>query len=140
MKEQYLTSFYFTITTMTTVGYGDLSASTFLEKIVCILIMFIGVITFSFASGALANYIDKTDEQNEKFASKMNMLDELYREHLFPLKLYADIRKNIQQNYKMDAEGINDFVDDLPLDFKQKIAIYIYKDMVEEVKYLKGKK
>ena len=55
--EQYLTSFYFTITTITTVGYGDISASTFLEKVVCIFIMMIGVMAFSFASGALANYI-----------------------------------------------------------------------------------
>ena len=56
---------------MTTVGYGDWSASSFTEKIVCIIIMFVGVIAFSFASGALANYIDKTDEQNERYADKM---------------------------------------------------------------------
>ena len=57
--EQYLTSFYFTITTVTTVGYGDISASTGLEKGICILIMMIGVMAFSFASGALANYIQQ---------------------------------------------------------------------------------
>ena len=57
--ELYLTSFYFTITTITTVGYGDWSANTFLEKIVAIIIMFIGVIAFSFASGTLTNYIQQ---------------------------------------------------------------------------------
>ncbi len=56
-NDLYLTSFYFTITTITTVGYGDYSAHTFLEKIVCIFIMFIGVMAFSFASGSLTNYI-----------------------------------------------------------------------------------
>ena len=55
--ELYLTSFYFTITTVTTVGYGDWSANTFAEKIVAIFIMFIGVIAFSFASGTLTNFI-----------------------------------------------------------------------------------
>ena len=58
-SELYLTSYYFTITTITTVGYGDLSANTFAEKIVCIIIMFIGVIAFSFASGSLTNYIQQ---------------------------------------------------------------------------------
>ena len=60
-SELYLTSFYFTITTITTVGYGDWSASTFTEKIVAIIIMFIGVIAFSFASGTLTNYIQQQD-------------------------------------------------------------------------------
>ena len=54
-KDQYITSFYFTITTITTVGYGDISAGTTSEKIICIFIMLIGVIAFSFASGSLAS-------------------------------------------------------------------------------------
>ena len=60
-SEIYLTSFYFTITTMTTVGYGDWSASTFSEMVAAIVIMFIGVIAFSFASGSLTNYIQQQD-------------------------------------------------------------------------------
>ena len=56
-SELYLTSFYYTITTVTTVGYGDWSANTFSEKIVAIFIMFTGVIAFSFASGSLTSYI-----------------------------------------------------------------------------------
>ena len=77
-----------------------------------------------FASGALGNYIDKTDEHNEKFSGKMDMLDKLsisffllkdfckifwksrlYKEYVFPLKLYADIRKNIMNNYMRDRKA-----------------------------------
>ena len=53
----YMTSFYFTITTITTVGYGDLSANTLNEKFICVFMMLAGVIAFSMASGALTNYI-----------------------------------------------------------------------------------
>lgn len=56
-NQVYLTSFYFTVTTITTVGYGDISGATKSEKIFCILIMVIGVIAFSFASGSLASAI-----------------------------------------------------------------------------------
>jgi hypothetical protein len=55
--EKYLTSVYFTVTTITTVGYGDVSISTKMEKIFCIMIMLIGVIAFSFASGSLASIL-----------------------------------------------------------------------------------
>lgn len=55
--EQYLISFYFTVTTITTVGYGDISASSNGEKYFCILIMIIGVVSFSVLSGSLANIL-----------------------------------------------------------------------------------
>ena len=60
----YMTSFYFTITTITTVGYGDMSAATFTEQIICCVMMFSGVIAFSFASGALTNFIQQQEEVN----------------------------------------------------------------------------
>ena len=52
-----MTCFYFVITTITTVGYGDHSASTFIEQIFLSIIMFIGVIGFGLASGSLTNTI-----------------------------------------------------------------------------------
>ena len=55
--QKYLTSFYFTITTITTVGYGDISATNAIEQVFCIAVMFIGVISFSFASGSLASIL-----------------------------------------------------------------------------------
>lgn len=53
----YLTSVYFTITTITTVGFGDISGTNSLERIFCIFTMVAGVIAFSFASGSLASII-----------------------------------------------------------------------------------
>jgi hypothetical protein len=66
-SQTYLTSFYFTVTTITTVGYGDISGSTNIEKIFCISIMIIGVISFSFATGSLASILQNYDVQNAKF-------------------------------------------------------------------------
>jgi hypothetical protein len=74
---------YFTITTITTVGYGDMSATTFNEKIISIFIMLSGVIAFSMASGALTNYIAQQDEKSEKYESKMSVLDQLFKDYNF---------------------------------------------------------
>jgi len=48
---------YFTITTITTVGFGDLSGTNTLEEGYCAVIMIVGVSLFSFANGALASII-----------------------------------------------------------------------------------
>ena len=55
--ELYMTSFYFTITTIVTVGYGDITAVSIIEKIVAVFLMITGVIAFSFATGTLASII-----------------------------------------------------------------------------------
>ena len=57
----YMTSFYWTITTITTVGYGDISGTNDIEKLFCSLMMLFGVIAFSFANGSLASIISNYD-------------------------------------------------------------------------------
>tara|TARA_B110000285_G_scaffold133337_1_gene149596 strand:+ start:1046 stop:1261 length:216 start_codon:yes stop_codon:yes gene_type:complete len=63
--ELYLASFYFAVTTITTVGYGDVSITSKLEKLSCIVIMLGGCITFAFASGSLASIIQQFDDNKK---------------------------------------------------------------------------
>ena len=70
-SEKYLTSIYFTVTTITTVGYGDVSITTPIEKIFCIVTMLTGVIAFSFASGSLASLLQSYDIQNAKYKEQL---------------------------------------------------------------------
>lgn len=55
--DQYLTSFYWTVQTITTVGYGDTSINTKTEKIACILLMVFGVVAFGLLSGSLTSIL-----------------------------------------------------------------------------------
>ena len=64
--ELYITSFYYTVSTVTTVGYGDISGSNTLERAFAILIMIIGVMAFSFASGSLSSILQNYDQANAK--------------------------------------------------------------------------
>ena len=60
--ELYITSYYFTIETVTTVGYGDYEIKTPIEKLFTIVTMLIGVIIFTFASGSLASILQSADK------------------------------------------------------------------------------
>lgn len=61
VMQQYLTSCYFIISTFSTVGYGDISASNRIEKIFCIIAMAIGVAVFSSATSAITNLLTNYD-------------------------------------------------------------------------------
>lgn len=59
--DQYITACYFIMTTISTVGYGDISASTRLERVFMIALMLIGVSSFTFISGALSSILSNYD-------------------------------------------------------------------------------
>lgn len=65
--ELYLTSFYFTITTLTTVGYGDISGSSPVEKVFCVCLMLAGTCIYAAASGATAAALVDLDEENTEY-------------------------------------------------------------------------
>ena len=113
-KEQYLTAFYFTITTITTVGYGDISGGTIAEKIGAIFLMILGVISFSFASASLSSIMHDFDSNAASLRDKLNTLRKLQQEHELPLKLCSDIVKNLKSTYKIDVDDKSIFVEELP--------------------------
>ena len=70
----YLASVYFTVTTIVTVGYGDIAAFSAAERCFCIFLMLIGVMAFSFATGSLASIITSHDTKEAELKEKMETL------------------------------------------------------------------
>jgi hypothetical protein len=74
----YSTAFYFTVTTITTVGYGDISGTNTLERYVAVLIMVMGVVIFSVVSSSITqiinnfDYIDAYEEEQLNVLNKIN--------------------------------------------------------------------
>jgi len=59
----YIYALYFTVTTVATVGYGDIAATNSYERVFCIMLMLIGVMLFTFVSGALSSILSNYDNQ-----------------------------------------------------------------------------
>jgi Ion channel len=76
-SQLYVTSIYFTITTLVTVGYGDITAYSMIERVMCSILMVLGVLSFSFASGALASIITSYDVSEAQLKEKIATLNEI---------------------------------------------------------------
>ena len=70
----YVASFYFSVPTIVTVGYGDITGISSTEKIIAVFLMIIGVIAFSFATGALSSIIANMDQSEAIIKEKMSTL------------------------------------------------------------------
>ena len=97
--ELYVTSFYFTVTTIMTVGYGDITAKTMPEKLLCILLMLLGVIAFSYATGSISSIITNQDSTEAKLRVKMMTLESIQHEYNIDEKLFNKIVKIVKYDH-----------------------------------------
>lgn len=79
--EIYLTSYYFMITTFSTVGYGDISIQNSVEKLFCIFVMVIGVTAFASGTSFLTNLLQTYDQENSRLHERVVQLNHIYKEY-----------------------------------------------------------
>ena len=91
MSEMYTIAVYWTITTITTVGYGDISATSTAERIFACFIMIIGVIAFSFSTGSLSSIISNVDSRQAAYRQRLDVLKELRVTYGIDDKLYMEL-------------------------------------------------
>jgi hypothetical protein len=80
------------VTTITTVGFGDISANNPLEQIFCIFIMLMGVVCFSLATSTLTQLLSEYKSSNKKLMENMDVLKRVYDEYCLPLELYDRVK------------------------------------------------
>jgi len=84
-------SFYFTTTTLTTIGYGDLAPTTDFSKLVTVAFALSGVAMFLYALGLVASYYLQKGQQFEEYEAKK--IKEIVSSLSLPFKKKKRLRK-----------------------------------------------
>ena len=134
----YITSMYFIVTTTSTVGYGDLSASTLIERIFCILIMLAGVTSFTFISGSLSSVLSNYDSSQATLQQQLLYLNKLSMTHPISDHLINDIRKALQYDSKTKNAGLDLFVSRLPAHLRLEVSEEIHKENFKKFEVFMG--
>jgi hypothetical protein len=83
------------IQTITTVGYGDISAYTIDERILSLILMLFGVVFYSFVIGTLSSVITQMDSRNNKLQTKLSAISSYAKHSKLPKDLTNRLRKYI---------------------------------------------
>jgi hypothetical protein len=73
----YAAALYWSVTTITTVGYGDIGPHSSIERVYCIMVMMVGVFLYSYTIGALSNLLTNLDRRKAKLNRKLEILLDL---------------------------------------------------------------
>ena len=137
--ELFINSVYFTVTTIVTVGYGDIGPVNVGEKIMCILLMIIGVISFSLGTGALSSIISSYDSTLAKLQEKMASLHNIRVEYNLEPELIKKLTKTVRFNHSKKSRDFYLFMEELPYKLKVELAMEIHKKIYKTVIFFQDK-
>ena len=130
--EKYIASFYFMITTMTTVGYGDIVCISFIEKIYHIFLLVIGTLLYTFLVSKLGNYLRDDSHEQIKLSKDLNILENIRITHpQMPFKLYNKIKSHLLSIFnKRKKTGISLLINGVPDTIKNELLFKIYSKVI----------
>lgn len=69
--EKYVTALYWSMSTLTTVGYGDVTPGSAKEKLYAMFGMLIGVTVFAYFMGCMSEMMSLVNSSNKKICGKL---------------------------------------------------------------------
>lgn len=84
LSEKYVASVYWSFTTMTTVGYGDISAKTISERVFAIIGMLMGGFVLSAIISKLVLVVEEADLGKKAMKKKLVMVEEWVKDLHLP--------------------------------------------------------
>ena len=135
----YLTSIYFLLTTVTSVGYGDIIGNTFTEFCFQIVILLVGIIAYSWLISSISNYVKEKNQQNEIFSQKISMLNEIKLEHPNMTKeLYDKIYVHVEYINIKQKKDKSALIDSLPHTVTKSLLYEMYRPIIENFNFFRN--
>lgn len=136
----YCLALYWTVTTITTVGYGDISGTNQIERIFSIIIMLIGVISFSFVNGSLTSIVSSLDNSNADIREIRERFDRVSSKYNFPKQLKVRIRKDTATaQQRLECKEVGLFLNDLSYNLRHTASMFVHKDQLDSINFFKSK-
>ena len=137
--EMYVASLYYQMTTLTTVGYGDISATNDLEKFYGIFVLIVGTCAYSWILTNISNYIKKNNEKFIDFEEKMKVLNDIKLEYPNLCQdLYNSIARYLNYNKTECKHNLKFILESLPSSLQNNLIIEIYKPIIKNFQFFKS--
>ena len=133
-RTKYIASFYFLMTTMTTVGYGDIVCISSIERIFHIILLAIGTLLYTFIVSTIGNYLREQNYAQIKLNKDMIILENIRISHpKMPFKLYSKIQNHLLNiSNKRKKIGISILLNGIPDTIKNDLLFKIYSKVINE--------
>lgn len=135
----YIKAIYFTFTTLTTVGYGDISAKTNPQMLYAAAIQVTGVGVFGYILSNVASILGRSDAAREHHMDNLDKIETFMDLHRIPEELKIKTRSYYHYLW-LHKKGYqeNTLLSDLPHKLQSEMLYYINNPIIQKVSFLKS--
>ncbi|KAL2078247.1 hypothetical protein ACEWY4_025932 [Coilia grayii] len=132
VRSAYIASLYFTLSSLTSVGFGNVCANTDAEKIFSICTMLIGALMHAVVFGNVTAIIQRMYSRRSQYHTRMKDLKDFIRVHGLPQQLKQRMLEYFQTTWSVN-NGIdaNELLHDFPDELRADIAMHLNKDILQ---------
>ncbi|XP_036796859.1 potassium voltage-gated channel subfamily H member 4-like [Oncorhynchus mykiss] len=132
MPSAYIASLYFTLSSLTSVGFGNVCANTDAEKIFSICIMLMGALMHAVVFGNVTAIIQRMYSRRSLYHTRMKDIKDFIRVHRLPQLLKQRMLEYFQTTWSVN-NGINanELLHDFPDELRADIAMHLNKDILQ---------
>ncbi|XP_078408944.1 voltage-gated delayed rectifier potassium channel KCNH8-like [Cetorhinus maximus] len=132
IRSSYITSLYFALSSLTSVGFGNVSANTDVEKIFSICTMLIGALMHAVVFGNVTAIIQRMYSRRSLYHTRTKDLKDFIRVHRIPKQLKQRMLECFQTTWSVN-NGIdaNELLKDFPDELRADIAMHLNKEILQ---------
>ncbi|XP_069068171.1 potassium voltage-gated channel subfamily H member 8 [Pleurodeles waltl] len=132
LRSAYIASLYFTLSSLTSVGFGNVSANTDSEKIFSICIMLIGALMHALVFGNVTAIIQRMYNRWSLYHTRTKDLKDFIRVHHLPQSLKQRMLEYFQTTWSVN-NGIdsNELLKDFPDELRSDITMHLNKEILQ---------
>ncbi|WOL00363.1 hypothetical protein Cni_G09076 [Canna indica] len=140
MWVRYVTSLYWSITTLTTVGYGDLHAENTTEMVFDIVYMLFNLGLTAYLIGNMTNLVVHGTSRTRKYRDTIQAATGFAQRNGLPVRLQEQMISHLSLKYRTDSEGLQqqETLDALPKAIRSSISHYLFYNLVTSVYLFRG--
>jgi CRP-like cAMP-binding protein len=137
----YMLSVYWALQTLTTVGFGDITAKTKYELIITIFWMIFGVIFYSITVSNLTSIISSLDVSESRTQAYLNNLHEFAMRVELPEETKSKVRTFIEVNSKSsdNSEYQETLLKDLPSSLRSEVIAHTHGEIIRKIIFFRDK-
>ena len=135
---QYIRSLYWAITTMTTVGYGDITPARSVEYIFSSVAMLLGASLFVFIIGSIASLLSGVQAGRNRHWERIDSVTGFLRQNQVPAALNFKVRSYYEYIWgRHQGLDTNSMLNDLPRPLRLEIMLQLASNILETVSLFK---
>jgi len=133
LRYQYTTCLYWAFATLGTVGYGDITATSWIERLFASFTMLFGAGLYASIFGSFTNLIERLEKKKNMYNERQMEIKEYCRSNNLPAFLQKRLIKYHDAAWQLERFSNDNVFLNLPLCVKTDVMMVLYAGLLQEV-------